>query len=342
MRKTLLTLTLIAGLTALTGTAITRAQPQPAPTVSAEDKALAQYYRDAIKTQEADRTQEILALFNDPSPEAYSWAGLPPSLAGSYKSIQAVAGEIPASKKDLDQARATLARLKAYIENCRQTPKAQTFSIPRIDPGTTLAQWGADTDKFKPVTVPMAVAYPKDKPLVPAPGNCQMAWSADALYLKYTIVDATPIAKYTQRDSAVFDDDCVELFLVAKPNPAEYWELNIGRTGGVRDVFIKKTPGKWFGALSSEATLKGLEFAVSPAGSKEKPTGYTVVARVPWADLLGQGAAPKPGDTFPFTVGYSDSFTRPDGTQGQTYYSNIYTFVGYHDVARYDNLKLAQ
>ncbi len=347
MRRMILALALtgIVSLGAFMATHESRAQA-PAPPASGvvtnDDRALAQFYRDAIKTQDQDRTQEILALFTDGSPEAKAWSGTPDALTGSNKIIQALAGEIPASPKDLDQARLVLTRMKSYIENSRKVPKGQVYAIHALPPELTLEQWAAGVLKPKTGAMEMNIPFPKTSPQSPSPGSCVMAWSPQALFLKYDVVDPTPSSKNLERDSGIYDDDCVELFFVAKPSPAEYWELNIGRNSGIRDVFITKTPGKWFGKVSNEATLKGLEFAITPITVDGKPKGYTVVAKVPWVDLLGAGAAPKTGDKFPFAVGFSDTFVKPDGSPGQTYYSSIYTFVGYHDVARYDTLVLAQ
>jgi hypothetical protein len=357
MRQTSLALTLTGLVTfaALAGIHACRAQDKqtatqspakeakPAAAATAEDKALVAYFRQAIKSQDQDRTQEILCLLTDGSAEARAWAGIPEALAGDNKAIQALAGEIPASQKDIDQARLVLGRLKGYIETSRRVPKSQTYTLPKISASTTLADLTASGDKLPRFTpVQMNIAYPKETPNTPSPAKCEMAWSNDALFLRYTVTDPTPISKNTERDSGIYDDDCVEIFLVAKSNPAQYWELNIGRNGGIRDVFIKKSTGKWFGQVSNEATLKGLEFKIQETSKDAQPTGYTVVAKIPWSDLLGPGAKPKTGDKFPFTVGFSDSFKKSDGSQGQTYYSNIYTYVGYHDVARYDTFLLGE
>ncbi len=319
-------------------------RPAPAPVMgkaTEDDKALADFYLDAMKSQEQDRTQEIFALFTDPSPEARAWVGAPDALAGDNKMIRALAGEIPATEKDLQQTRLVLTRMKGYIENSRTVPKSQTYSIPHIPASTTLADLASPDAKLpRFARVQMNIAFPKLTPVTTSPGSCEIAWSDDALFLKYRVSDASPISKFTERDSAIFDDDCVEIFLVSKASPAEYWELNIGRNSCIRDVFVKKTPGKWFGQLSNEATLKGLEFKITEITRDDKPSGYTVLAKIPWTDLLGPDVKPKIGDKFPFTVGFSDSFKKHDNSQGQTYFSNIYTFVGYHDVARYDTLLL--
>jgi len=318
---------------------------QPA-TIYAEptdkDRELAAVFTQAIKDQEKQMTQELMTLLGDGSERARKWAGLPASLAGDYKAVKALSGELKVSPRELAVARSTLEKLKVNLLSYQAAAAPRSYQIPRVKTGTfdLLLADGLSADAAAPagLVVDMDMPYPKTEPVKPSPGKCTLAWSEEALYLYYVVNDNTPSAKQRDRDGEVYDDDCVELFIVTQNNPTKYWELNINTVGSIRDVTVEKQPGKWFGKLDETATLSGLKVNIQTHANSQ---GYTIVARVPWVDLMGPAAKPKTGDRFKFVVGFSDRIPNPTPDQrGQTYYSNIYTHVGYHDVWRYETMEL--
>jgi hypothetical protein len=311
------------------------------------DRELAAFYRQAIADREKHMTQEVLSLLSDGSEAARKWAGLPPSLAGGFKVLDALEGKIQVKPSDLRAGRQSLEKLKVHLLHYQAAAAPRTHAIPRNKPGQFKALFEAMASKApaaaelaRPhgLTIDMDVPYPQTTPVKPSPGQCTLAWSDEALYMYFQLADQTPASQPRERDGAVYDDDCVELFIVTQNDPIKYWELNINRDGSIRDVTVEKQPGIWFGTLDDKATLPGLKSVVK---TDTDGKGYAVVVRVPWADLLGPGVKPKTGDRFKFVVGFSDTVKNPaPGVRGQTYYSNIYTYVGYHDVWRYETMEL--
>lgn len=148
----------------------------------------------------------------------------------------------------------------------------------RIDGEINAREWGTDTD----TQVPESFYYLDDSEAARAWAQ----WDDEALYLAWRITDPTP-AVNTQRGPDKWGGDQVEFMIRAKPgieggggnmgHTAEEFQLAIGPGADGPSVVIQANGSKRVGQ-----TLKGAEVAVRVLPGKD---GYTMEARIPWAEL---------------------------------------------------------
>jgi hypothetical protein len=125
------------------------------------------------------------------------------------------------------------------------------------------------------------------------------AWTADNLYLGYTISDATINVNQTGRDGELWDGDSVEVMLdrnatrPAAPNSSDYHVL-VNTSNAVTDERGNSTG--WDRSWTAGASATVLRTA----------DGYTVEIAIPWTAL---GGTPATGTTLGLDVANNDSDT---------------------------------
>ncbi|MBN2310025.1 MAG: DUF4091 domain-containing protein [Candidatus Hydrogenedentes bacterium] len=170
---------------------------------------------------------------------------------------------------------------------------------------------------------PVFVDWQSGQP-VDVQSSVRTAWDEQALYVAFACTEPyleRLVANTTERDGAVWTDDCVELFL--RPNgEGGYVHLMVNSAGVLRDE--GREGHEWNSAALAAADVPGLE------GS---PEGWTAELAIPWADL---GGPPAPGNTW------TGNFTRARRTDGTTYSCWNWTAGPFHNTARFARLTFVE
>jgi hypothetical protein len=141
-------------------------------------------------------------------------------------------------------------------------------------------------------------------------------YDSEYVYILARWRDETPLNNYEKKGAHGFNGDCLQVRFILFPDSendkcATYWDL--WKDNSETYVMSRESPGKagqfhWNELpklLDSQNEGVEMEFFVSEDGS-----GYDQEVRIPWKLLSAAGKAPKPGESFRFTV-------EPNFTAGQ-------------------------
>lgn len=134
-----------------------------------------------------------------------------------------------------------------------------------------------------------------------------MLWDERCLYVAFDCDDTDIVAPDRPRDDHVYNDDCVEMFILPDFQFRTYWEIVIGPNGSIYDSVQCKDLDNW-GLTSDKARhVDGMQVGIRVRGTLNQPAdtdqGYTVEVAVPFAALPGYTrATPKPGDRLHFML----------------------------------------
>lgn len=134
-----------------------------------------------------------------------------------------------------------------------------------------------------------------------------LLWDKENLYVAYACADPDVVAPIRPRDDAVYDDDCVEIFLLPELRFRTYWELVVSPSGSIFDSVECKKADDWGMTLDPAQDIEGLQVAVQVSGTLNRPgdldEGYTVELAVPFRQLPGYARlGPKAGDRLHFML----------------------------------------
>jgi hypothetical protein len=123
----------------------------------------------------------------------------------------------------------------------------------------------------------------------------------EGLYLRFDVVDASPWHRMTKRDSPIWDEEVVEIFLDLDRSGTNYAEIELSPANVVCDVrMISGSPDK---RMDVAFDVDGLE-----SRAIESERGWVGLVLVPWEGLRPLPSAstvalpPKPGDRWRFNV----------------------------------------
>ncbi|UCE04985.1 MAG: hypothetical protein JSW07_15360 [bacterium] len=134
----------------------------------------------------------------------------------------------------------------------------------------------------------------------------KLAYSDKYLYVGFQCQDDYTWGTVTARDGAIYDEECVEVFL----NPAgilhQYYEINLSPKNIIYDtnVLNSRTPQNEYGKFLAQPTwnLEDLHTAVFVDGKmdeKGKGKSWTAEYVLPFDEIFGaQNIPPQPGDTW--------------------------------------------
>ena len=121
------------------------------------------------------------------------------------------------------------------------------------------------------------------------------------LYVSYRCDDAHISARRTKRDSQVYLDDCVEIFIAPNPQtPLNYFNFEMNARGALLDQHHPKGPGP----TKREWNSKGVRIAVTRVGTLNKDDDrdrqWTLEAAIPWSNFRGvaKSIPPARGDVW--------------------------------------------
>ena len=132
--------------------------------------------------------------------------------------------------------------------------------------------------------------------------TARMLWDEEFLYVSYECQDAHISAVQTERDSAVYQDDCVELFTAPNPDrPLDYFNIEMNVNRAILDRHHPDGPGK---PQVPNWNARGIKIATVVDGSLNDDTdtdrGWVLEVAIPFenfAKVTGR-AHPRDGDVW--------------------------------------------
>lgn len=119
--------------------------------------------------------------------------------------------------------------------------------------------------------------------------KAKMLWSDSYLYFAFEMEEPHIWAKLTQRDTVIFYDNDIEIFIDANGDTHNYYELEVNAFNTIWDLFLCK-PYREGGPVLNEFDFKGLKTAVKIQGTLNNPddrdTSWTVEVAIPWTNLI--------------------------------------------------------
>ncbi|OPZ72624.1 MAG: hypothetical protein BWY83_00555 [bacterium ADurb.Bin478] len=172
----------------------------------------------------------------------------------------------------------------------------------------------------------------------------RLLYDATFLYVGFTCEDTYVWGTITERNGAIYEQECVEVFL----NPAnarhQYYEINVSPLNTVFDACIingrtPQTPQTPFYAFPS-FDLKELHTAVKVLGEVNRPgaaKGWRAELAIPFAELPGaEHTPPQPGDVWRANFYRID---QPDRCEPEHYAWSRTDLVNFHLPWRFGCIK---
>ncbi len=239
------------------------------------------------------------------------------------------------------KALADIRKNAEMIEAAETWPDPGTFRIPQAEKAPVI-DGKLDEGEWENAYVHREI-YPFNSTEPGGPETTwRIMWDEQNLYFAFECADSDVVSPERERDGHVYQDDCVEMFILPNPRFRTYWELVIGPDGSIFDAIQCKQLDKLGPAADVEADMRGLKTAQSVDGtlnqSDDEDQGYIVEVVVPFSDLPGYTRQPpKPGDTLQFML------VRLDKTNDEfkTYAFRPLQFWG-HNIWNHATMKLVE
>lgn len=142
------------------------------------------------------------------------------------------------------------------------------------------------------------------RPPPPLRTRMKMLWDDDALYVGVEMEEPHLWATLTERDSVIFHDNDIEVFLNPSNDRLNYYEFEMNALNTVWDLFLAK-PYRDGAKADNGWRIEGLRSAVHLDGTLNDPSdtdrGWSVEIVMPWKAFdrhRGGGAPPVPGDRW--------------------------------------------
>lgn len=147
----------------------------------------------------------------------------------------------------------------------------------------------------------------------------KLLWDDKYIYVAYICQDAHIWAEHTERDSAVYLDDCVELFTAPHPDrPQDYFNIEMNVKAAFLDQHHPNGPDdpnfkEWNG--------EGIRIKTTVAGTLNDDSDtdhyWILEAAIPLANFarVAKHAVPKPGDVWRLNLNRLGGKTNPQFSQ---------------------------
>ena len=120
-----------------------------------------------------------------------------------------------------------------------------------------------------------------------APTEATVAWDDRNLYIAFSASDRLPWGTMYKRDSHIWQEEVVEVFLDPDGDGKNYPELEVSPHNVVVDLLISAPRAGLAGAIKWD--IEGLRTAVT-----KHPAGWITEIAIPWSSLAGAGIEKKP------------------------------------------------
>jgi len=135
--------------------------------------------------------------------------------------------------------------------------------------------------------------------------TARMLYNTRCLYVAFECEDHYVWGTLTERDSAIFGEECVEAFICPSGRIRQYYEINVSPLNTVFDAFIlngRPLAGEWTNFRAwKEFTCEGLVTRVQVNGElgKEGAKGWSAEYAIPFASIIGSDQlTPLPGEEW--------------------------------------------
>jgi len=160
----------------------------------------------------------------------------------------------------------------------------RTATPPRLDGKLDDACW-----QEAPWTADFGDIEGAKKPPPRLRTRAKMCWDDTAFYFAFELEEPNVFATLRARDSVIFQDNDIELFLDPDGDTHAYYELEINAYGTEWDLFLRKPYRDTANAALHGWDIAGLRTAVHVDGTIDDPTdtdrGWTVEVAIPWPAL---------------------------------------------------------
>lgn len=171
----------------------------------------------------------------------------------------------------------------------------QTSTPPRLDGSLEDAAWG-----FANSTGPFVETIHGGRAAVEA--SAKLLWDKRYLYVAVDVRDSLLRASDTERDSHLWEQDCVELMIDPDGDGKDYFEIQVSPRGVVFDTrYDRRRIPKPYGRVAWDSRARASAMARGSIDDAEADAGYTVEIAIPWqAFSPGSGSfeGPSPGDRW--------------------------------------------
>jgi len=147
----------------------------------------------------------------------------------------------------------------------------------------------------------------------------KMLWDDKFLYVGYRCEDAHIWAEHSERDSAVWRDDCVEVFTAPNPDqPDNYFNIEMNVRGAFLDQHHPDGPGK---DVAEEWNSSGIRIAIAIDGTlnddSDADRSWILEAAIPFANFakVAKHTPPKRGDIWHLNLNRLGGKTNPQFSQ---------------------------
>ncbi|MFO7904914.1 MAG: carbohydrate-binding family 9-like protein [Planctomycetota bacterium] len=147
----------------------------------------------------------------------------------------------------------------------------------------------------------------------------KLLWDDTYLYVSYRCEDAHIWAEHTKRDSAVWMDDCVEVFIAPNPDqPDNYFNIEMNVRGAFLDQHHPDGPET---ETTEEWNAAGIKIATRIDGTlnddRDRDQSWTLEAAIPFKNFrsVARHAPPKPGDVWHLNLNRLGGKTNPQFSQ---------------------------
>lgn len=150
-----------------------------------------------------------------------------------------------------------------------------------------------------------------DGPPVPERVAAWAMWSSRYLYVAFQVTDKAIVSQFTERDSKIYDQDVVEVFLDEDGDGKDYYEFEVSPGGVLFDCHFserRKGEPKQFnaGEFRAGVTVDG----TMNAGVDDE--GYTIELQIPFASLAKfKERTPRPGAVWRVNLYVQDMLEVP-------------------------------
>lgn len=142
--------------------------------------------------------------------------------------------------------------------------------------------------------------FPQPEPLT----QMKMLWDEEYLYIGVRLEESHIWATYTERESVIFHENDIEVFLDPDGDTHHYYELEINALGTVWDLMLTR-PYRDGGKPINGWNINNFQHAVHLEGtlnhSRDEDSYWSVEMAIPWKSLSQSGPnyrAPKSGSQW--------------------------------------------
>lgn len=269
---------------------VTTSGDGPIASPTAADKALAARAEAAAENAMGTPAQEMANMV------LRNW---------QHKMVLQLKGSEPATATELENARKVVAHATTNILERGPTWPAppplmipHTPEAPRIDGKVDEPIWQ------KALTFRSVYPFNTTNYLSEPSTTWRVLWDETHLYFAFECADDGIVAPEMKRDAAVFNYDCVEMFILPEFRLGQYWEIVISPSGSLFDGLHTKKFDGWGMLGRPEVDMEGLRFTSTVERADGEDRGYTVEVAVPFAELptYTRGNKPQPGDVLHFML----------------------------------------